>query len=95
MAKIKRFWQKILFTILLTLFILGGSVLTVQAMQANPPENIAQVVAGDVPPPVVRAAVRTGDESLLDDNFGDQFDDFNAFVYRPRPPPRPRPRGGR
>ena len=94
MAKIKRFWQKNLFTIMMTLFILGGSAATIQAMQVNPPDNIEQVVSGEVPPPVVRNAVRTGNDSLLDGDFDDDFDDFFNFG-RPDGRGRGDRRGGR
>ncbi len=63
--KIKRFWQDYIFTIAMALFIIGGSAVTVQAMQANPPAFLDEVVLGNVDGDVVEAAVESDDESLV------------------------------
>ena len=98
MEKLKQFWQKYLFTILMSLFMLGGSVATVQALQVNPPENLEAVVLGNVNPRTVNTAVRTNDDSLLeaDDDGDGLFGDFFDVQRRGRGRGgRPRPGGGR
>ena len=51
----------------MTLFILGGSAATVAAMQATPPDNLDQVVLGNIPENVVEEAAETGNETLVTD----------------------------
>lgn len=82
MSKIKQLWYQYWFTAFMFLFISGGVLATAGATQVNPPENIEQVVLGNVNGRALNQAVRTGDEALLEvDNNGQDNDFFDLDFF--------------
>ena len=54
-----------LFTIIIGIFMLTGSLFTIGAMQVNPPANLDHVVMGNIDGDLVEIAVQTNDEELV------------------------------
>ena len=85
MSSIKKLWYQYGFTTLMVLFFSFGTVATVGAMQVNPPEDIDQVVLGNVTAQQLNEAEPQNGDALLfalaDEDGGDDDDDDDFFGF--------------